>query len=496
MIVNTEHAREYLRVSKDQSGRRRSVDEQHTDNAAAAAERQWTLGEPYADNDRSASRYARTIREDFTKLVSDLETGQFGAQYLILWEGSRGSREIEEWVRLVKLCERAGVKFYITSEDRILDPRNDHDWAALISMGQASEVESRKTSKRARRTTAANAAAGRPHGICPDGYVREYDPKSGDLVAQVIDPERAMIPAKLFELLLELVPLKEIARRFEAKGWLNKSGRPFTPQHLRSMAKTHAYAGLRAHKRGRMQGERSKPDQIVDAAWPGIVSKETFWKVQAILDAPDRKTTRGGKAAHLMSMIGQCGKCPAPIVASPARKPGSTPKYSCRYGHVSVDRAELDEYATAVIQAYLSREDNYAALQPPAVTDGLAAVRGRMAEIEHELQELERELRQRKISARLAGVAEQEWLTEIEQLRKAEKSLMLPAVLQEFVRPGEDIKARWEHPDTTIAAKRAIARMLFTPEVLGTFVLGPADYLRQPVHERVYFRKSPDMRTI
>jgi site-specific DNA recombinase len=489
--VKTELAREYLRVSKDKSGRRRSVDEQHAENQVSADERNWTLGDPYADNDKSASRYARTIREDFGKLVSDLETGQFGARYLILWEGSRGSREMEEWVRLIKLCERAGVQFYITSEDRALDPRNDHDWSALISMGQASEVESRKTSKRARRTTAANAKAGRPHGICNDGYVRQYDPATGDLVAQVIDPDRSMIFAELFDLLLQMVPLKEIARRFEARGWLNKSGRPFQPEHLRAIAKTHAYAGIRVHTRGREGSRRVlKPDLMVDATWPGIVSKETFWKVQAILDAPERRTTRGGKAVHLVSMIGRCGKCPAPLVAAKGRKPQSTPKYSCRYGHVSIDRAELDEYVTEIVFAYLSRADNYTALQPPERTDELANVRGRIAEVEHELQDLERALKRHEISPALAGAAEQEWLTELERLRKTEQGLRTPAVLQGFMRPGEDVRARWEDPDTPIAAKREIVRMLFTPGIVGTLVLGPADYLRQPAHERVRHRKD------
>jgi DNA invertase Pin-like site-specific DNA recombinase len=484
-------AREYLRVSKDKSGRRRSVDEQHADNQTAADERRWTLGEPYADNDKSASRFARRIREDFGKLISDLEARRFGADYLILWEGSRGSREMAEWVRLVNVCAERDVQFYITSEDRVFDPRNDHDWAALIDMGKDSEVESRKTSKRARRTTVANAKAGRPHGICNDGYLRQYDPRTGDLVAQVIDPDRAMIFETLFELILQLVPLKEIARRFEARGWLNKSGRPFQPEHLRAIAKTHAYAGIRVHTQGREGSRRVvRPDLMVDATWPGIVSKETFWKVQSILDAPERRTTRGGKATHLVSMIGRCGKCPAPLVAAKGRKPQSTPKYACRFGHVSVDRAQLDEYVTELVCAYLSRPDNYDALQPTERTDELEKVRGRIAQVEHELRDLERALKRREISPTLAGAAEQEWLTELEQLRKTEHGLRTPAVLQGFLKPGDDVRARWERPDTTIAAKREIIRMLLAPGVLGTLILEPAEYLRQPVHERVTFRKS------
>jgi site-specific DNA recombinase len=42
-------------------------------------------------------------------LIADLEQDRFGAQVLMIWESSRGSRRVGEWVRLLELCEqRAG----------------------------------------------------------------------------------------------------------------------------------------------------------------------------------------------------------------------------------------------------------------------------------------------------------------------------------------------------------------------------------------------------
>src|SRR4051794_35979397 len=87
-------AREYLRVSVDRSGRARSLDEQHNDNAAVADREGWSLGAAYRDEALSASRYARKARGGFADLLSDLDAGRFGAGVLGMWESSRGSRKV------------------------------------------------------------------------------------------------------------------------------------------------------------------------------------------------------------------------------------------------------------------------------------------------------------------------------------------------------------------------------------------------------------------
>ncbi len=92
------HARDYLRVSLDRSGRARSLEEQHADHQRAAEEYGWVLdGDSYRDTSVSASRYSRKVRDDFNRLITDLEHDRFGAQVLMIWESSRGSRRVGEW---------------------------------------------------------------------------------------------------------------------------------------------------------------------------------------------------------------------------------------------------------------------------------------------------------------------------------------------------------------------------------------------------------------
>lgn len=79
------HAREYLRVSPDRSGRARSLEEQHADHVGVVGEQGWTLvAESYRDESVSASRYSRKARDGFDALIEDLERDRFGAQVLLI----------------------------------------------------------------------------------------------------------------------------------------------------------------------------------------------------------------------------------------------------------------------------------------------------------------------------------------------------------------------------------------------------------------------------
>ncbi|HEY2194672.1 MAG TPA: recombinase family protein, partial [Actinomycetospora sp.] len=229
-------AREYLRVSLDRSGRARSLDEQHGDNAGAAEQQGWRLGEAYRDNSVSASRYSRKPRDGFAELMADLDTGRFGAGVLVIWESSRGSRRVGEWVDLIDVCAERGVLIYVTTHGRTYDPGNGRDRRSLLEDAVDSEYESSKTSERMKRANAANAADGKPHGRVSYGYRRMYDPRTGRLVGQEPHPDEAPVVRELFERLGAGHSLRGIARDFEERGIRSRSGKPFSAAALRSLA--------------------------------------------------------------------------------------------------------------------------------------------------------------------------------------------------------------------------------------------------------------------
>lgn len=483
-------AREYLRVSRDASGRERSPEEQHGDNQRAADGRNWKLGKAYKDVG-SASRYASKAREDFGKLMSDLEKGRFAASILILWESSRGSRKVSEWVRLIELCEEKQVCIFVTSDGKLYDPSDARDRRSLLEDSVDAEYESAKVSKRAKRAQAANAAAGMPNGKVPYGYRRIYDPTTRRFVAQEPEPKEAKVIKELFDRLAKGHALKAIARDFEQRGIKSRSGKVFSPQHLRALALCCSYAGQREHTPGRKgTHRRSSATTYTKAVWKPLVPMSRFLAVQRILSDPKRVTVRPGKAMHLLSFVAVCDVCDGPLAARTDPDRTDTQQYHChRGGHVRLPYDALNAYAESVMLAYLSRADNWAKLAAdPGADERLEGLRDQVATIQAELDELADAVGRGTLSASLAARAEPAIVARLEAARTELARLSTPSVLSGILEPGPNISRRWRA--IPCSAKREVARLLLTPQVLGQLRVkrSPVRGHRVPIEDRVSWR--------
>jgi site-specific DNA recombinase len=472
-------AREYLRVSLDTSGRERSNEEQHADNVAAAEADGWHLGTPYRDTG-SASRHARTNRDAFDRLVDDLQHGRFGAALLVLWENSRGSRQVGEWVNLIELCERNGVRIAVTTHGpRIYDPSNPRDRRSLLEDAVDSEYESSKLSLRLKRATAANAAAGKPHGVPPFGYTRTHDLRTGKFVGQEIDPTEAPIVVEIFERFAAGESLRGISRDLDARGIRSRvrtnndgevigGGKRLTSEMIRPMLLNVAYAGKRSHVPGRMtRKERATmTPTLVDATWPAIVPMSLFLTVRQRLTDPSRKTTRPGRGVHLLSMIARCDVCGGVLAAS-YRDEGGRRIYQCHTGgHVRLGADDLDELATAKIIAFLSDPANAERLvADDGDSDELFEARQHLAVVRAELDDLADRVGRGEISATLAARAEPTILTRLHEVERRVDELATPSSIRGLFGPGDDVIARWE--TAPMSAKREVARELLTPAMIG-----------------------------
>jgi DNA invertase Pin-like site-specific DNA recombinase len=486
--------REYRRVSVDHSGRARSTGEQHAENVRDAESVGVALGRPYEDNDRSASRYATKARDDFDRLMADLRTGQFGADVLWLWESSRGSRKVGEWVELIEECERNGVLIRVTTHSRFYDPRNPRDRRSLLEDAVDSEYESSKVSVRAKRTAAASAAEGRPHGHTPYGYRRVYHAEKRTFVGQYPHPDEAPIVVELFERLAAGHSLRSIATDFAERGIEKRSGGPFSPAHLRTLAENPAYAGLRVHQPGRKA--RYQPDhsgeRITRAIWDGLISEALFYAVRRMLSDPSRKTSRPGRGKHLLSMIARCAHCDCALTVA---YPDGHRTYRCYpTGCVRLSADDLDALATDTILNYLARKDVYEALQQEseAEAEDLAKLRDEIASIKRQLDDLADSVSRRKVSVTLAARSEPPLLADLEKAERRERELLTPAVLRGIITPGADVAEQWKN--APMSARRELARLLLRPESLGTVAVhrrqdrGPRD-VRCPAEDRVTFDK-------
>ncbi|HEX8347292.1 MAG TPA: recombinase family protein [Actinoplanes sp.] len=491
-MTSTDHittGREYLRVSRDKSGRERSPEEQHLDHQGVAAERGWVLGEPYKDIG-SASKYAAKTRQGFDRLIEDLTADRFAADVLILWEGSRGSRRTNEWVRLIELCEDRGVKIFIFTYERVFDPANPYDRADLLELAIKSELASAETSKRTRRAAAATAAAGRPSGRCPYGYRRRYDPVTRKLVAQEEEPAEAAVVRELFDRLHGGHSLRSIEKDFEARGVRSRSGKVFSSQHLRSLAMNPTYSGQRVHDPGRTSGHTLSPQAtFTQAMWPALVTRAVFLSVRRRLTAPERVTTRPGRAVHLLSMIGLCDPCGGPLAA---RSGDRDREYIChRKGCVRIGYDELNTFAEAAILDYLTRPENQAWLTAHDDDDAaLLAVRDQVAEIRAQLDDLADQVGAGRMSATLAARAEPAIMARLKAAQEREAELSTPAPLRDFLTPGVDVVKQWTA--APMPARREAVKMVFSPALAGELRVkrSPTPGHRCPVPDRVWWNKA------
>jgi DNA invertase Pin-like site-specific DNA recombinase len=454
----------YLRVS---TIKQKSNADQDAENRAAAEKHGWPIGHVYADVG-SASRYGKKTRDGFEKLLADLRAGVFArGDVLILWESSRGSRETEEWAKLLNLLAKSGVLVHVTSHGRTYDPAKPRDRRSLDEDGVDSAYESGKTSDRVRRAAAANAAAGRPYGgPTPYGYVRVYDPKTGVLAGQEPDPERAPVIQELFDRIEKGHSLRSIALDFEARGIVSRAGKPISARQLRDFALQAAYAGLR---------KSETTGQTVKAIWPAIVSSRQYHAVYSILTDPARSTRRPGSGKWLLSLIALCAVC----AASGARESfmtvqyrGTKAKYKCQnVGHVTIDREELDGIAEEAILSYVNRPDIREQLAAAwgRENERLEQIRGDLARARAELRELAAGVGAGKVTFEFGAMAEPGIKRRIAKLEAQENELSTPAVLRGLVGVGLTL-AQWR--DKPMSTRREAARLLLSPEHLGELRVG------------------------
>lgn len=481
--------REYLRVSRDASGRECSPNEQHADHQRDAQHHGFTLHpESYRDIG-SASRYAKKARDDFDRMIADLKNGGFGADGLALWEGSRGSRRVSEWALLVDLLSETRKVVWIHTHGRMYTPTNPRDRRTLLEDAVDSEYESGKTSDRLTRSHASRAAEGRAVGRVSYGYRRTHDPDTGRPLGRVPDPVEAEVVRELFTRFAAGQALTAIARDFATRGLVNGRGKPFTTMHLRDMLRNRVYIGERVHIPGKeTRWWRVPPDQvsITPGMWEPLVDRSVFFTVQAILTDPARVTMNPGGARHLLSMIARCDPCSGPLRAGERRGEWV---YLCNRGHVMVPQGELDEIGEQRILGYLSAPRVYETLQREGETAGeeLGAVDARLAEVRAELADLSARVAAGELTVAFAARTEPGIQARIADLEEQRTRLATPSKLRGVLAPGADVAARWA--DLDIAARREVVRIVLSVEHAGELRVtrSPSRGHRVPTRERVVF---------
>ncbi|MEV8477837.1 recombinase family protein [Streptomyces sp. NPDC051173] len=289
----------YGRNSHDPSKKGASVDTQ-VDFGRELCERfRWPIvGVFNKDVDRSASRHARRQRDDFEAMLEGIRDGK--CRIVVAWEASRYYRALDEYVRLRKACQEGGVLLCYNGTIYDLSKREDIKATARDALDAEDEVEGIRD--RNLRTQRKLAEDGRPAGRTPYGYMRRYDPETGELVDQVPHPVRSRFVVQIFKRFAAGQTAYRIAK------WLNANPKAVTPSGATwdggavvEQLRMRVYIGERVHRGVVVPGK---------ASWKPIIDDELFHQVQNILDDPKRRRNYDVKAKNLLAFLAYCGAHP------------------------------------------------------------------------------------------------------------------------------------------------------------------------------------------
>lgn len=446
----------YGRKSNKDDGR--SVASQEHDFADDCTREGLTPGRVFADPDKSASRFARKPRPDYLALVEHIRSGQ--CEMLSIWEASRGSRNLAEWVELIDLCRAKGVLIRIVSHNRTYDVRLRRDWRTLADEGIDSADESEKIRERVTRGKRMAAIEGRPVARLAYGFKRIYDDR-GEFVEQVEHPEQAAIVREIFRRLAEGESAYGIAQSLNARGiptphrrcaeGCAKDHRHFfggqwSGAQIHALAMRPSYAGLRVHQ-GKVIGE---------GRWKPIVKPERWNKVNALLSMPGRKTLDDTTLAYWLTGAVFCGLCAGRCGIG--NRDGGRKAYVCKVCHrVSASERQLEAELEPLILDRLALRDTRELLLPQQDTVAHEDAAAELADLEKRLKSFYAEAAKPKgISAEAIAAAEQGLLPQIEALRAVVKRLAPRPSIAEL--EGVDVVADWH--TFSVSVRRQVVRKI------------------------------------
>lgn len=391
----------------------------------------------------SASRLRRKDRANWPQLRADVVSG--AVDVIVLWETSRGSRDLTDWSGFLDLCRKHHVLIRVVTHRRTYDMTVSRDWKTLAEEGVSNAYASEETRDRVNRAVASAARRGRPPvGPCPYGYERFWDPRTGKLLGQRPHPEHSAVVVEIFGRVAEAEPIRAICRDLDARGVPTPNGaetwRPFA---VRKMCLNTSYIS----RRGEFPGD-----------WPSLVGEATFHAARRVLQEPARLASntyaRPGRQEHLLSYLAACDRC-----GGTART--SRGKYLCEAKQCfSINQADADAFIIKLTLRRLSSPDLYERLRESGETasETVRAAEDEIAALTTRLGEWRRSAAKGQTTPATMAVIEEEIGGQLAAAERRRDDAALPSALNGWTGPLADVTARWDR--ATVQARRAVIRAL------------------------------------
>jgi site-specific DNA recombinase len=383
----------YARQSK---GKPKSIAEQLACGDDRLDRQGWVLAARLSEG-VSASRHARSARDEWPKILGMVQAGELDCVWL--WESSRGDRDQAPWAAFLAACRDHGVYIWVETDRRLYDLAAPRDMKTLSEDGTDNAYESEKIAYRtnrakdaARRDGALHTVLGGPpvvgYRYAADGETWEPDHRADG------EPGQVAVLRDVAARMLRGVPLavafraQPEVRTAPSPAW--PDGRVINEKMIRAALQRPATAGLMTDRDGRVIG------QVVDDPPLDI---DTFKALEQVF-ARNRRL-RGGRAVTAGYPLGKllrCGKCGNQLTGSVVSYRGTkTSYYRCGNPHprigvakpckgVSVPAEQVHELIYSAGTAWWAEMPNWIAEEtvcdePAGPDDYQAGLAGRITQL-------------------------------------------------------------------------------------------------------------------
>lgn len=317
----------YCRVStEDQAERGYSLEAQEKDCKKFAANMGYTLDKAFIERGESAKTQNRT---ELLKMLEYLLKSRGKIQAVIVWKLDRLTRSTADYHSLVATFSKLGIKLLSVTESNEETPTGDFLREMFAALAQ---LDNRQKGERTKRSMMEAVKAGRWCWRAPFGYKNVRD----HLNRGAIEPSKnGVFVEEMFRLAEKGVYKQtEIVSRIKQMGCA-----VIDKNYLSRILKSPVYAGLI---------RVSWQSEPIDGIHKSIISKDTYFRVQAILEGKRPSLVpkvRSNPHFPLRNFV-RCHVCGLKLTGSfsTGRNRVRYPFYHCRSGkcRISVKKAVLE----------------------------------------------------------------------------------------------------------------------------------------------------------
>ena len=264
-----------------------------------------------AESGKTAARPA------FRDMIAVARRAQKPFDLILVWKYSRFARSREDSIVFKTMLRKNGIRVVSISE-----PAEDTPTGKLLEALIESLDEFYSANLGEEVTRGMRESASRGFYIsaqAPFGYRRVHvKDGSKERPKLEIEPNHARVVARIYDKLLEGQGLMEVAKDLDREGVAGPRGKGWMKTSLHKILTNEAYTDTLICGRASW---RSLPVIRVENAWPPIIDRDTFDRVQILLKdrAPVTLHPKRVASRYLLSGLARCGHCGKALVGQDAK---------------------------------------------------------------------------------------------------------------------------------------------------------------------------------